>query len=725
MNNHSDDRTRAKASAGPKLLAAAQPSFMIYWRIARRWYKSIIGTFAAFVIAGLIVTLLMTRQYTAVATLEIARESNNIVQIQGVQRDATEQDLEFYQTQYGLLQSRKLSERVADRLGVVNDRKFFEMFGERADSQLFPSGNASLSTTAIADRRTRAGQILLKYLAVSPVRLSRLVNISFTSPDAALSARIVNTWTTEFVTITLERRFEATSYARKFLEGRLTQLRQRLEDSERQLVVYAANQRIINVPGTAGNGAAAADRSIVAENLAALNTERAAATADRIRAESRLRSFPGGASTEALQNTAIGGLRQKRAELAAEYKKLMTQFEPGYPGAVAIKAQIDQLDASITQEEGRVSSSFSNAYRDSARRETELDVKVKSLENGLLDLRSRSIQYNIFQRDVDTNRQLYDGLLQRYKEIGVAGGVGVNNISIVDTAETPDRPSSPRLLLNLVLSLILGAIASTGLALLLEQTDEAIMDPATIEDDLGLLLLGSVPPSGDVAPEVAILDRKSDLVDAYLSIQTNLRFTTPDGVPRTFSVTSTRAGEGKSTSALALATLLARAGRSVVLVDGDMRSPSVHELLALDNTYGLSDFLTRREKLEALLRQSEILGISVVTAGQSPPNAAELLAGDRFDVFVDEVSRRFDHVIIDSPPVLGLADAPLIGSKVDGVIYAVEAHGTKMSRVRIGINRLRSANVVILGCVLTKFEVGKANFGSGYEYGYGYGSKSG
>ena len=598
------------------------------------------------------------------------------------------------------------------------------MFGERADSPLFSSGNASLPTTAIADRRTRAGQILLKYLAVSPVRLSRLVNISFTSPDAALSARVVNTWTTEFVTITLERRFEATSYARKFLEGRLTQLRQRLEDSERQLVVYAANQRIINVPGTAGNGAAAADRSIVAENLAAFNTERAAATADRIKAESRLRSSTGGASTEALQNTAIGGLRQKRAELAAEYKKLMTQFEPGYPGAVAIKVQIDQLDASITQEEGRVSSSFSNAYRDSARRETELDVKVKSLENGLLDLRSRSIQYNIFQRDVDTNRQLYDGLLQRYKEIGVAGGVGVNNISIVDTAEIPDRPSSPRLLLNLALSLILGAMASAGLALLLEQTDEAIMDPATIENDLGLTLLGSVPPSGDVAPEVAILDRKSDLVDAYLSIQTNLRFTTSDGVPRSFSVTSTREGEGKSTSALALATLLARAGRSVVLVDGDMRSPSVHGLLALDNTYGLTDFLTGGKKLETLLRQSEILGISVVTAGQSPPNAAELLAGDRFGVFVDEVSHRFDHVIIDSPPVLGLADAPLIGSKVDGVIYAIEAHGTKISRVRIGINRLRNANVVILGCVLTKFEVGKASFGSGYEYGYGYGSKS-
>jgi capsular exopolysaccharide synthesis family protein len=322
---------------------------------------------------------------------------------------------------------------------------------------------------------------------------------------------------------------------------------------------------------------------------------------------------------------------------------------------------------------------------------------------------------------VDTNRVLYDGLLQRFKEIGVAGGVGVNNISIVDPADVPQKPSSPRLVLNLALSLLAGFGLGVLLALGLEQIDEAIADPAEVERRLGLPLLGSVPKLKTGTPKEALLDRKSDLVDAYLAVQTNLAFTTEHGVPRSFAVTSTRPAEGKSTTALALATTLARAHRRVILVDGDMRSPSVHHLGGVDHDRGLSNFLTGQENIEAMTFPMHDLGITAMSAGPIPPNAAELLTGNRLSVLIERLLQSYDHVVIDSPPVMGLADAPLIASRVEGVIYAVESHGIRSSMVKTALGRLASANARVMGGVLTKFESRKAHYGYGYEYGYGYG----
>ena len=219
----------------------------------------------------------------------------------------------------------------------------------------------------------------------------------------------------------------------------------------------------------------------------------------------------------------------------------------------------------------------------------------------------------------------------------------------------------------------------------------------------------------------ALLDRKSELVDAYLAIQTNLGFTTQNGIPRAFSVTSTRPAEGKSTTALSLAALLTRSGRKVILVDGDMRSPSVHQLAGVDHDRGLSNFLTGDESLDGMIIRMEDLGLDAMTAGPIPPNAAELLTGNRPGLLVERLLERYDHVVVDSPPVLGLADAPLIGSQLDGVVYAVESHGIRSTQVKTALGRLTSAKVKIFGGIVTKFDARKAHFGYDYDYGYGYG----
>lgn len=698
------------------------PLIRQYLRIAHRWRWAISGTVAACVFLGIIVTLLMTPQYTASSTIEISREAAQLTEFEGVEGDTSVADQEFYETQYGLLRARSLAERVATDLQLVEDRDFFEMFGVSTDDPAFDASSGRYPASGRQERLRVASEILLDQLSIDPVRFSRLVNIRFTSPSADFSTRVANTWAEHFIQANLDRKAQATVYGRKQLERQLAQYKQRLDDSQRQLVTYASAQEIINLPTGAGADGSTQERSIVADNLAALNTELTQAIAGRIQAEARYRrSGGGGASVEALSNQAINNLRQRRAELAAEYEQLMVRFEPGYPAARAIEMQIEELDEAIAREEARVINSLEAAYRAAAAREQALQQSVNALKADFLDLRRRSIQYNIFQQEVDTNQALYDALLQRFKEIGVAGGVGVNNIAIVDLANVPQEPSSPNLLLNLLISILAGAVLGGALALAREQMDEAFADPTEVERRLGLPLLGSVPKVEGEKPTEALLDRKSDLFDAYLAVQTNLSFTTEHGLPRSFAVTSTRPAEGKTTTSFALATTIARAQRKVILVDGDMRSPSIHHLGGVSHERGLSNFLAGEDHISDLTFEMKEFGFTAMSAGPIPPNAAELLAGNRLSLLIGRLLETFDHVIIDAPPVMGLADAPLIGSRVEGVIYVVESHGIRSSMVKTALGRLASTQVRVIGSVLTKFEARKSYYGYGYEYGYNYG----
>lgn len=686
--------------------------------LRRKWF--LIAPIVAMLVLAVILTLLATPRYTATSQIEIKRESARIVNVQGVEPDTSTADMEFYQTQYGLLASRSLATSVMKTLRLADDESFMEMMG--VTSVLESKGG-------INDRRMREDEVvkvLLKNVNISPIRLSSLVNISFVSPDPETAARVSNTWAEMFIRSNLDRGFESTAYARRYLEQRLEELRGKLEDSERQAVGYATNQSIINLPGNdARSGDAARDRSLVSDSLAALNTSLASATADRIAAEARLGSRGSGASAEALENVAIGGMREKLAEARAEYARLLTEFTPQYPAAEALKARIDTLESSIRSEEARVGTTLINQFRDAKKREDNLRAQVESLKAGFNDQRRRAIDYNIFQREVDTNRQLYEALLQRYKEIGVAAGVGSNNVAIVDRAVPPDKPSSPKPLVNVVLGLFAGLLAGIGLALLREQLDEGFSDPADVERRLALPLLGVVPKI-DVDDRVAeIRDPKSGLAEAYLSIETRLNLASENGVPRVLTVTSTRPAEGKSTTSFALAYWLARGGSRTLFVDGDMRSPSVHTLLDAENKNGLSNVLSGAEKLSDVVRRSETNKLDYMTAGPQPPNAAELLRGKGMAMLIEEALQLYDHIVIDSPPVMGLADAPIIGAVAHGTVFVAEAQGIRVRLVQNALERLRNSRVNLLGIVLSKYDAHRNKSGYDYGYGYGYGSRYG
>lgn len=696
------------------------PVILRYVQLVKRWKWLLIGSVVLALIAGLIVTLLMTPQYTASATVEIQREGARVVNVQGVTPESSPIDEEFYQTQYGLLMSETLAQRVVADLRLHENAEFFDMFGEGDFAEELRQGTRDSGPGDRNERLRTATKILLENVEVIPRRLSRLVDVQFTSPDPAFSARVVNAWTRSFIETSLGRRFEATSYARSFLEERLGQLRQRLQDSERALVQYAANQRIITIPANA-QGGATVERPVVAENLATFNAELNAATAARVSAQSRL-SGQGGSTSEALSNQAISDMRMRRATLASDRAKMLAQFEADYPPAQALTEQIAELDRAIAREEARVRSTLQAAYDSASAREAALRSRVQTLQSDLVDLRRRTIQYNIYEREVDTNRQLYDALLQRYKEIGVAGGVGVNNISVVDPALVPEKPSSPNLIINLLLAGIAGAVIGIGLSLLLDHADEAISGPRELEGKLGLPLLGTIPRSEDDDLIGYLEDPKSEMVEAYLSVQARLAFTTDHGVPRTLTVTSTRPGEGKSTTSYAIARTLARTSRTVILIDADMRAPSQHEMLGATNEAGLSNFLSGADDLSALIQQSDN-GIALISAGPPPPNAAELLTSSRFRQLLSELASRYDHVIVDAPPVMGLADTPLIASYVEGCIFVVEAHKTRAAMAQLALNRLQSSAGRVLGGLLTKFDSKRADYGYGYDYDYGYGEQ--
>lgn len=706
------------------LASTAMPWILQYWRVALRWKWVIIGTIIACLVGGAIATIVAERIYTATTRIQVSRSESKVLNMPGLEPEGTGRfDVEFYQTQYALLRARSQAERVAKSLNLARDPLFAATYKLPAT----PGTSSRIMSKSELDLQTRrAAGILTRAVTVKPVVGSALVDIAVATPSSELSARIANAWAENFISGNLERRFDSASYARRFLEEQLEITKTRMEDAERELMTYAERQGILNIQQSDGSDPSApqVERSLTATDLMALNSELSAATADRIAQQAQLQSASGQATAAAAINPGVSSLRQRRSEVAAEYAKLMVIFQPDYPPAQALQRQLQEIDRSIAAESGRVGGSTVDsaraAYQAAVSRENALQQKVNASRADLIDERRNGVQYGILQREVDTNRQLYDGLLQRYKEVGIAGGVGTNNVAIVDRATAPGAPSSPRLMNNMITALLIGLALSALLTIILAQIDTTVRDPSEAQEVTELPLLGVIPDSGTDLAIDEVRDRKSSQSEAYLSVQTALRFSTSKGVPKTLMCTSTRKGEGKSTTAYALGLSLHRIGKSVIVVDCDLRSPSVHRMAGVTNGVGTSNFLSGNNDIAAMIHHDDSDGLSFITAGPMPPNAAELLSSDRVSELIDTLARQFDHVVIDAPPVLGLADAPLIASKVDGVVYCVEAESARTNAIRYSLARLRASGATLVGVLLTKFDEKRAYYGYGYEYGYGY-----
>ncbi|MFC4292488.1 GumC family protein [Sphingorhabdus arenilitoris] len=700
------------------------PLIFQYWQALLRHKFAMLAIITLCLAAGVIVTLLTTPYYTAGSRIEINREQDKVTNVEGLQSEGVGQNLEFYQTQYSLLEARSLADRVVRSERLASDTKFFDVFGiDVEQSGIITGGQKTTGASPSAAERNRrtklAADILLQNINIAPIRGSSLVDIKFNSPSPGLSARIANRWVDEFIASNMDRRFGSSAEARQFLEKQLAILKQRLEDSERELASYADEKQIVTLTSEQNaEGRTISQKTLSSSSLEALNEALANAVAERIAAQNEARQRAG--DKNALSNSALNNLREERAAAQAEYDKLMVQFEPGYPAARAIASKISSLTRSIAAEESRSRTGTNARYNEALGREQQLRAEVNKLKAEFGGERRDAIQFGIFQREVDTNRQLYDGLLQRYKEIGVAG-VGSNNISIVDRAEPPTKPSSPVLLLNIALSLLAGLGVAALYVFLREQMDQTIRDPADVRTRLGVSPLGAIPAfeKGDVIE--MLQDKKSPAWEAYLSISTSLSFLTEHGVPRSFLLSSTRPNEGKSTSSIALAAVLASSGKRILLIDGDMRNPSLHQFEGMINKAGLSNYLTGNDDINTLISKSETHGFDIMTSGPIPPNSAELLAGKRMTEFVERLRQVYDVVIVDGPPVLGLADIPLLAGSVEGVVYTIEAGGAKLRTIQSSMARIQESGAPIFGAIVTKVSQQGSGYGYGYAYEYSYG----
>lgn len=686
-----------------------------YWRMAIKHRFVILGCIVVAIAIGIAATLLMTPIYKSTTLLQIDREAARVIDDGEVApKDAMVYGEEFFQTQYGLITSISLAERVVDSLGLANSNAFLEAMEVKPPEGGTPAEQA-------AKRRRKVVQVVRSNLDVAPIRGSRLVNVSFSSPDPQVAARVANAFAENFIAANLDRKFQASGYAREFLEERIAQTKSKLEESERALVAYASSQQIINVTEAGPNGQEG--QSLAANNLTTLNAALGAARAARVAAEEnwrQARNVPVMNLPEVQNNGAIQRLTESRAQLEGQYQQNLSIYRPEYPAMVQLKAQIDELDAQIQEIANGVRDGIRSRYIVAANEERSLQGQVNALKGDVLDIRDRSIQYNIIQREVDTSRTLYDGLLQRYKEVSVSGGVATNNVSIVDPAQPPLKPYSPKGMVNVAIALLIGMGLGVLAAFVLEALDESLATPDDVEKKIGVPLLGIVPLLGrNETPMEALSDIRSGFSEAYYSLRTALQFSTPNGAPRTLLVSSSRPAEGKSTTAYATALNLARVGKRVLLADGDLRNPSMHHIIGLENDRGMSNLLSGSDTVVDLARPTADKNLFFIPCGPLPPNPAELWGSDRLRHILNEAGKDFDHVVIDGPPVLGFADAPLLASTVDGVVFVVESNVSRRGQVRSALRRLLIGDARLLGIVLTKFNTREAAY-AGYDYGYDY-----
>ncbi|MFN2099294.1 GumC family protein [Altererythrobacter sp. MF3-039] len=726
VNSLNDDFLEERRGSGGMQYPDGSQSSPFAAMVERYWIgfrKNIIfvgAIIATCLVGALILTLLATPQYTASSLIEINRDEANVTNVQGLESDDSNKDLEFYQTQYSLLEARSIAERVARLLGAVSDDRLFSAFDVDPELALTNQSVDGGKPPAVA-RMDLAVGILQENISIEPVRGSRLVNVNFTSPSADLSAEVANLWVQQFQEATVERRFESTDDAREFLEGRLAELRQRLEDSQRQLVSYAAQKEIIPLSDSRDvEGNTNTAETLRLSNLKALNTALSEATQARIVAESRMQQAAS-RNDASLSSPALDGIRERRAEVAAEIAQMRAIFEPEYPQVQALQSQLRALDQSILEEESRLRNAYRGSFTAALGRERELQGRVSAMKEDTLKERRDSIQFAIFQREVDTNRELYEALLQRYKEIGVAG-VAANNIIVVDPAKVPENPSSPSLPLNLVLGLLSGLVLAGGFVFVREELDQSLKDPAQVSEALDLPLLGAIPQEEDEDVLEQLSDPKTQVSEAYLSAANNLAFATPHGLPRSFALASTRPNEGKSTSAYALAISFSRMGKRTILVDSDLRNASQHRFFGIENIKGLSNLLVGEEqgRISDFALRTEFPNLDLMPAGALPPNPGTLLSSGALGELVKKLNEIYDVVVVDGPPLLGLADGPLLARSVEGVVYNIEANGLRIRAISAGLRRLRFVDANIFGAIVTKLTSHNAAYGYGDTYGYGY-----
>lgn len=700
----------AEAELAPFRRLSPQPTPLEQMAASIYRQRTLAGSiFLATLLIGALITYFSPRQYTAYATVNLEQQTPRVLADPELDPQLNVADSDrFLQTQLDRVRSRSIAELVANRFEAAKSPALAEALGVE------PAPPQEQREQVIAGLQDGVNaQLGLN---------TRLARISFTSGDPNVSARVANAFAGALVTANLDAKYNASTKAKQYLQGQLAQAKGRLEGSERTMLAYARSADLTTTVVASVGDKENRVGSLRAQQLGLLTANLTDATARRIDAEQTWAQVQGTSPMslpDVQTNGAVQTLVSQKAAAEAALQEERQRHTEQYPSVREAAAKIATLDRQIGALAQNIKNSFYGRYAAAAQQERQLAGSVAGLRNAAMAERERSVSYNSLQREVETNRAFYEGLLQRYKEVAAASGALVANVTVLDHATAPLEPSAPNVTRNMALSAMTGLILALMFGAVRERMHRVIRSVEDVEEGLDLPVLGVVPLL-DVRKSMkdALEDPRSAQSEAYNSIAVALDEADPVALPKTLLITSSAPSEGKTTTAVGLARSFADMGKKVLLIDGDLRRPSLRTLLGDIDGPGLSDALLGTAADFSMVLRNDDHGFDVIGAGQSPANPVAVLSTDHMGAVLDRLAAEHDVVVIDGPPILGLADAVLLGRSVTAILVVAEANRTDLSQLEVALSRLGAGNVV--GGIITKFDPKAAGVSYGKMDYYAY-----
>jgi capsular exopolysaccharide synthesis family protein len=716
--------TRPKPKAGPVMQSHEDEHHLLdYVKVAykRRWIA--IPAFLVVFLVGALNSYRTTPMYEASTQLLIEKDAPKIGRIDTMfqDQDGFYND-EFYQTQYRILQSRSMAHRTAELMDLPNHPSLKKAMEEPTSpitvsglvsgavgwlQGFFTSGREpskpAVATEEATDKYAAYTGVILGSLTVAPVRNSRLVELRFSSTDPRLAADMANAHAKAYIQQNMEMRFSASKEASDWLGGQLAEQRKKVEESEAALQRYKETHDAVAVEDR---------QNIVVQRLADLNSAATKAKTGRIEKESQynqLKTLQGTTAVDSfpavLANDYIQKLKSEIGDLQRQQAQLAEKYGERHPEMVKVRSAIASTQAKYDTEVSKVMNSVKAEYDAALAQERSLVGALEGQKAEALGLNRKGIEYSVLSRDAESNRQVYEALLQRTKETGISGELRSSNIRVVDTAEVPTSPFLPQRQRDLMMAGITGLLLALGLVFLFEYLDNRIKSPQELRTHLNLPFLGMVPAIDTSGPTLIHSGAPPAFAEAIRAVRTNVLFSSAEEGVRMMVVTSAGPGEGTSLFSSNLAVSLAQAGQRVLYIDADMRRPRVHEIFEVPQEPGLSNLLVGDCKPSEAVRKTTVQNLVILPAGMIPPNPAELLGSKRCAEYFNTLSEHFDWVVIDSPPVLAVADASVLANAATGVVFVVGADQTSRQTAKAAVEQLHAVGAHIIGGVLNRADV--------------------
>jgi len=696
----------------------------------RKWV--IIATAVVILTLASLVSVRTKPLYDAIARIALGREDNGNLGFKDAQggNDAIDYDYTVsMDTQSKILQSDRIALEVIQNLRLDQNPMF-------AGGLALPPPKVDSVSVQPVDRGREAALLGSFHgaMQVKSVRNTRIIEITFRSLDPALAAAIANNIVTTYIEDNYRTHYESTMQASDWLAKQISDLQQRVETSQERLVRYQRDNGMLGIDEK---------QNIITQKLDDLNKSFTEAQADRITKQAAYETAKAGKLDQVPESVGLGSsLRQQEATLRTQYAQLTTTFGPNYPKTLELKNQIDQIERSIQAEDQRVLKALETSFTAAQAREAMLGRALEQQKLEANQLNEKAIEYSILKRDLDANRTLYEGLLQKLKEAGVAAGLRSTNIRIVDNARVPTFPVVPNTTRNLEMSLLGGLLAGIILALLLEAVDTTVCTPEEAQSLTGLPSLGFIPHSSllgglsrssqriraalpaisSPGPSALITQMRpnSEVAESFRSLRTSILLSSAVKQPRMIMFTSPMPQEGKTTTCVNMAIVLAQRGGKILLVDADLRRPGIHRAFGLSNSTGLSSVLAGLDSLEnAVQGYPSQSNLFILPTGPTPPYPAELLGSNRMQELLEKLRLSYDQVILDSPPVNLVTDPAVLSPLMDAVFLVVRSGKTSKSALRHAQEQLQQIKAPLTGIVVNDTQLHSVD----YHYRYYYGKK--